>query len=102
MKFEKPSYLREIESMTKLPVRSVQLALADLSKKKILTRRKKQHHVFYQFNFEHPDAELFSKIFHLITQDEIEKRSRAYSKIAPELLRWNDELVDTIHKARKI
>lgn len=98
--YENKSYLREIASMTDIPVRSVQLALNSLARDGILKKSKVKNRTYYEINNSFIHRKIVSDFFSSLTDFEIERRSKKYSNIAPHAINFVSEFYDMIQKAR--
>jgi len=92
--------LRQIEALTHLAIRSVQVAIESLVDKKIVLLSKKNKRKYYQINSLHPNFTILKKIFELIENDKIEKNSKKFSKKAQSTLLFCTDQFEILRKCK--
>ncbi|MBN8555134.1 MAG: hypothetical protein J0L93_06805 [Deltaproteobacteria bacterium] len=93
-----PISLREVISLTELPIRSVELALKSLVKERILKDyRKKRSHLF-QLREDHLLTPSIKSIFQALRNTELEQRAKTYTKEANKALAFAQSAIDLFGK----
>ena len=78
--------LRHLARIADVHVRSAELALADLVRMRLVTRRRRSHRVFYALKRTHPDAVLLSAVFDAAAQASISATRTFLNKRAKRIL----------------
>lgn len=86
--------------MTKIPVRSVHLALDSLERDGILKKSKMKNRNYYELSDNFIHRKIVADFFSSLTDFEIERRSKKYSNIAPHAINFVSDFYDMIQKAR--
>lgn len=91
IKNNNPLFLRELSKLTHVQLRSVQLATEELVKEKLVTSKRKQNRIYFEVNVQHPDYNFIKKLFSEIEMYKLQKKAKAYSLIAPGILKFMSE-----------
>jgi hypothetical protein len=96
--------LRQIALITGLQVRSVELALKDLQRDRLVRRRKSVNRVFFALNRSHPDYPLLACVFDAAASHRIREFSARLGQRPKELLRFvvtANRMVDHARRSRR-
>jgi hypothetical protein len=100
--FKDPSPLRvrALERRTGLAVRSVQVALDNLVKAKVVTRKIQNNSPVYFLNKSHESYVLINNIFKAVELEWISKRSDSYHSKAKKAFKFVSEASELFQRAR--
>ena len=100
--FKDPSPLRvrALERRTGLAIRSVQVALDNLVKAKVVTRKTQKKNPVYYLNKSHECYELINKIFKAVEIESISKRSNLYNSKAKKVFQFVSEASELFQRAK--
>ena len=96
-----PIPLRHVESLSKLAIRSVQVALAGLCHEKVVLKKRKGRYVLFELNKSHADYSTLRKDFFLIQENMIQKRAKYYNQKAHKSLLFTNEMQQLISQSQK-
>lgn len=95
-----PLPLRHVAYLAELPIYSVQCALTDLHKKRVLLRTQRKRSVLYTLNANHTDAPFLLSLFQFIEKRLLARRTTSYTRSAQNALAFAAEARE-IYVSRK-
>ena len=95
-----PIGLRQLANLCALPVRSVQCAVADLTKERLMLRKKAGQRVLLSLNREHPAFNTLRAVLQAAAASFITRRAENYTPRAKALLALNTFTARAVSKAR--
>jgi hypothetical protein len=89
-----PIPLRHVAYLSEAPLFSVQRALAQLTREKLVKRSMKRHRTLFILNTKHPDYDILSRVFRAATNATLERRSKTYAAHARRALEFANSAVE--------
>ena len=96
-----PIHLRLIGTLCDCPIHSVELALAQLRKLGLVSRKKSKRQFVYELNRAHPSHSLLNDIFTAVNSHAIRERNQKLTKRASDFLPFLTEAASLIAAGRK-
>lgn len=85
---DQPFSLRQLASISHIPVFSVQRALKQLFEEELLHKKKVKNKLLYSLNPNHELADLLMRVFELENKERLKKRSLQYTQRAKQALQF--------------
>lgn len=96
--YQVPSSLRNLESLTGLRIRSIQLAVESLEKMRLIERHKKCHCWEIQLSPKFKKEQL-SVILTAARDRALLLRAQKFSRVACQVLKWNQDTISLVESA---
>jgi hypothetical protein len=93
--------LRHVAYLAELPVYSVQVALKQLQKEKLIKRNEKKHFVMFSFNQMHASSVFIKKVFELEREMFFNGPTKQDHERAQSALKFADDMIELFRKVKK-